>query len=279
MAADASLSQALAAAYDGVEAAGNFRDDEDERRYRQMVLEKSRAQAEFILERVGGADHVLEVCCGNGRLLMAMREFVTALRGYDLAASRIDFAQRWIDSESADNVEVWIDDCCVPSSRVSALQVDLAVCITGAFGYFGALGEAQEQAALAGMLATLRPGGSLFLEIYTHPDVMALIRTKPENVLRLWQELPQDDPFRFSLSAYRLDGAHNVLHHDKTFIARSDGAVDTGRREALKIHDPSSIDALLGETFETLTYYGDWDGRAFGDNARRLIVVAQGRHA
>ena len=275
----ADASPAPVTAYDGVEAASNFSDAADERRYRRMVLEKSRPQAEFILDRVGSVESMLEVCCGNGRLLMAMQHAVPRLSGYDLAASRIDFARRWIVDDGANNVDVWVDDCCTPSPRVGTLQVDLVTCITGAFGYFGAMGEAAERAALSGMVSALRPGGSLFLELYTHPDIMPLIRGKADNTLRLWQELADDDPFRFSLSAYRLDTARNVLHHDKTFIARADGAVDSGRQEALKIHDEGSIGELIGDAFEELQLYGDWDSREFDDHARRLIAVGRGRRA
>jgi len=273
----AGRSQPLENAYEGVEAATNFADAAEEQRYRRMVLEKSRHHADFIRRHLGEPSSVLEACCGNGRLLMALRGQHRALFGYDLAASRIAFAQRWIEEEAAGDVEVWVDDSCRPSARATGLETDLVVCITGAFGYFGALDDAQEQNAVDGMAAALRPGGSLVLELYTHPEVMALLRASRSGAARIWQEFPANDPFRYLLSSYRYDAGRRVLVHDKTFIRRADGAVDDSRRESLKIHDADSIAALLQGRFEAVHLFGDWDDRPVGDDAPRLIVLATGR--
>lgn len=263
-------------AYEGVEARANFSTEEDELRYRDMVLAKTEPQLKFIEEHIGIVPVLLEACCGNGRLLQGLADRVPTLRGFDAAQSRIDFASRWAESLNRPGIELWVDDCLQPSKRVSSLLADIVVCITGAFGYFGALGDTQEANVLRNLVSATRLGGKLLLELYEHRRTIDLCKSSLDGPLRLWQELPDNDPFRFALSTYRFDDQSRVLQHDKIFVRRSDGSVDGGRQEALRIYSESDVLAMLDGHYERVRLYGDWDGRPYGQDANRMIVLAEG---
>ncbi|PJI41892.1 class I SAM-dependent methyltransferase [Ferrovibrio sp.] len=259
----------LSAAYEGVEGVANFPTEEALRNYRAMALERSVQQADFIGRRFSGAGSVAEACCGNGRLLIALADRMQRLQGFDLAASRIDFARQWVEAAGCKNVDVWRDDMLEPSRRPA--PADLGICITGAFAYFGALSGEHERRAVASLGAMVRPGGGLLLELYQHPATIAHCLAEPDGRWQRWSELAAEDPFRFSLSAFAYDRQRGVLRHEKKFIARN-GSVDEGRVEALRIYSPETLDGLLAPWFDQPEWYGDWAGNAFAPDSKHMIV-------
>jgi hypothetical protein len=62
----------LASAYAGVEDLGSFEDPDALREYRESVLARSAPQADFLIEDLPAPAAVLEVACGNGRLLIEL---------------------------------------------------------------------------------------------------------------------------------------------------------------------------------------------------------------
>jgi SAM-dependent methyltransferase len=261
-------------AYEGVEHADNFADSAAVDLYRRAALDKSRAQADFIVRNFSQAGRLLEACCGNGRLLMALAPHLDQGYGFDLAQSRIDFGTRWIADQAMANLEIWRDDILSPSPRLSGLRVDLAVCITGAFGYFEPLEDGAGRQVIEDLAGCIEPGGGLLLELHQHPREAAACCQAESRILRSWIELPESDPFRFYLSEYSLDEPRHLLTHNKTFIGR-DGAIDDGRSEALRLYSLDEIAALLEPWFEKLSFYSDWMEMAYGDGDEILIVTAR----
>lgn len=262
----------LAKAYEGVEAAGNFRQPRALEDYRAMVLRKSAKQAAFISRHFPNARSLTEPCCGNGRLLIALSSKFDRLEGFDIAATRVAFAREWVQDCGLSNVQVDQADL-LGETRPQRATADVVVCITGAFGYFDAAipnGGHRVTEALANLV---RLGGGLILELYQHSRTLRHCRTEPDREWRRWIELPEDDPFRFSLSTFRYDEATRTLYHEKRFVAR-DGAVDEGRSEAIRIYAPSEIADLLSPWFEDLRLFGDWNDGAFSDDGNLMIVTA-----
>src|SRR4051812_11879024 len=83
----------LAAAYEGVE--GQFADAAEVAAYRQAVLRKTEHQRDVIAALLGPEATLLEIGCGNGRLLIALADRLRAGIGIDLARSRVAFARAW----------------------------------------------------------------------------------------------------------------------------------------------------------------------------------------
>jgi SAM-dependent methyltransferase len=267
----------LKSAYEGVESASNFKDVGAIRAYRETALKKSEGQVSFIRAKFSSVNSVLEACCGNGRLLFALRPHVERLNGFDLAASRIDFARRWARDVGTDTIGFWVDDLLDPGPRLRRESAQLVVCITGAFGYFDAFGQGLEEMAARNLADRVAPGGGLLLELYQLNHQFQLCTTAPDHELRIWCELPESDPFRYYLSKYILDLDRAVLTHSKIFVGR-DGTIDDARFEKIRIYKSGEIGSLFAPWFEYIGFASDWTGTPYVDGRdETMIVFAWGR--
>jgi len=263
--------ESMRSAYAGVEELDSFESPAALDEYRASVLGRTRPQADFLIGRLPDPAAILEIASGNGRLLveLAGREAVSEGVGLDIAASRIEFARRWAKErghetlrfEEADALEIELD----------AEAYDAAICITGAFGYFEPA-EPGSAATLASKLhGALRPGGLLCIELYPSPGYRHLAEAAGGEV-RLWTELPPEDPWRFYLSHVIVDGP--VLTHEKTFIHRETGEVDTGRTERLQLYSPREIaDLLEGAGFEAVEAHDGWTGDPYRDGESMVVTA------
>ena len=102
----------VARAYEGLEDPASFPDRDALERYRAELLERSAPHADLIQNEVRTPARVLEVACGNGRLLVELSRRGALRSGYgnDIAASRIAFAQQWAQDAGADEVEFRAED-------------------------------------------------------------------------------------------------------------------------------------------------------------------------
>lgn len=263
----------LERAYEGVEAPENFPSFEALRRYRAHLLAKTREQRDFIQTHFPKARSMLEACCGNARLLISLADRLFELRGFDIAASRIDFAQSWIADAGIRNADVWKDDVLAPSKELDAEAIDLAVCITGAFGYFDAIRKGTDEEVVDRLANVLKPGGGLLLELYQHGSVVKHCRVEETHTYCRWAELPEGDPFRFALSEFILEEKRAILSHRKTFIARS-GEVDEGRMEAIRLYKPDEVHELLSKRFQSIELFSGWTSTPYRGGDDVLIVTA-----
>ena len=266
----------LAAAYDGLEAA--FADADALERYRVSMLERTTAQADFLAPRLAGGD-ALEIGSGNGRLLieLARRGAIRTGLGIDVARSRIEFARAWAADLGLSAVRFDVADAL--THDLGRARFDAALCITGAFGYFEPLQEGAGAALAHRFAAALRPGGLLCLELYPHPEYVRLLEHASAE-LQLWRELPPDDPWRFYLSRLLLNRATGVLTHEKTFVHRHTGEVDSGRVERLRLYSPEEIRTVVEAAgFEDVVLYDDWSERPYAGGEIQVLTAAraQGR--
>ena len=145
------------------------------------------------------------------------------------------------------------------------------ICITGAFAYFEPVDPGSGLRLARLLQDALEPGGLLVLELYPHPRERVLLAATGGEA-RTWRELGPDDPWRFYLSDLRLEG--DVLAHEKTFVHRTTGEVDSGRRERLLLYTPESITALLEEAgFRDLELLEGWTRSRYA-GGDELVVTA-----
>lgn len=262
----------VAAAYDDLEAPGSFPDRAALEAYRDGLLKTSRPQAELLAGLLGPGARVLEIGCGNGRLLveLARREALAAGRGVDVSRSRIAFAREWtaelelsgLAFEAADALDVELE----PES------FDAAVCITGALGYFGAAEPRLDGRLLARLAGALTSGGLLCVELYPHRHERRLLEAAGGHV-RTWRELPAEDPWRFYLSELSLRAG--VLTHAKTFIHRETGEVDSGRSETLYLYEePELRDLLAAAGFRDVECREGWTTETYS-GGEVLVALAR----
>lgn len=261
-------------AYEGVEAPANFPSTKALEQYRDAAIEKSRAQADFIATNFPDSRRLFEACCGNGRLLVALAERMEHMAGIDIAASRVAFAQRWVEDRRLDYIDVWLDDVLNPQRDVADYRADLVVCITGAFGYFEPAQAGGDRRAAENFSRVAKLGQNLLLELYQYPQWITRCLERSDRTFREWIELPESDPFRFYLSEYRFDPERIILRHAKIFVGR-DGRIDDGRVEFLRIYGPDEIEAVLRPWFCDVTFYRDWSGAPYREGDDTMIVTAR----
>lgn len=243
--------------------------------YREELLTRSVEQARFVSERVPEGARILELACGNGRLLLALHLLgaLSAGVGMDLARSRIEFASAWARDLGAGELEFTAGD--MLGADLGKEEFDAALCITGALAYFEPLGAGTTVELLSRMRRALAPGGVLVLELYPHPEWVTVLEGSGGEA-RLWQELPEPDPWRYYLSHLRLEDG--VLHHAKTFVHRSNGEVDEGRNESLRLWSAPELEELLAEAgFEHPELYGAWSGAPYSEAEDELLIAAARR--
>jgi SAM-dependent methyltransferase len=265
----------IAAAYEGLETA--YADDEALDAYRRSALERQAAQGDVVAALLPPGAAVLEIGTGNGRLLidLARRGLLGSALGVDLARSRIAFAQQWAQDDGAAGVRFAAGDA-LTMDLGEAEQWDAALVITGALAYFDAVAPGSARRLLDRLRDGLKPGGRLVLELYPHPSWRRLLDDAADGRARLWSELPEGDPWRFYLSDLHLDRATGVLTHRKTFVHRTTGEIDEGRREALRLYATDDLVALLQEAgFGDVETFAGWNGAPYDDG--ELLVVTAAR--
>jgi SAM-dependent methyltransferase len=249
-----------ATAYDGLEQASSFPDSESLVRYRNELLDRTGPQADFLLRRLPNDAAVLEVACGNGRLLieLARRAAIDHALGIDAASSRIEFARKWTSDGGYNHLDFVVGDAL--TYPLDAGGFDAALCITGALGYF----ERVVAASLALRLHTaLRPTGLLCVEVYPHTGYRRLLEATGGEA-HIWTELPVSDPWRFYLSHLALDSTGEVLIHEKTFIHRTSGEVDSGRCERLHLYDEADTTNVLASAgFHEIQLFEGWSDEPY----------------
>ncbi len=262
---------ALRSAYEGVESPAGFDGPDDVAAYRRAALEKSAAEVRFVTDRLTQRGTAVEVACGNGRLLIALAEAGAIERGLgiDIATSRIAFARGWAGEAGLRSLEFAAGDAL---DHELGQGHALALCVTGAFGYFNAYVPGSGERLLARLRDALAPGGLLVLELYQHPLERELIAIAGGR-LRLWHELPPGDPWRFYLSDITVEG--DLMTHHKTFVHRSDGTIDDAREERITLYTPAQVGPMLAAAgYVDVALHDGW-GDAPYDGGKFLVVTAR----
>lgn len=262
--------------YQGVESPDGFAGREALEEYRTLCLGKCANEGRLIDPLLNGSELVLEIGCGNGRNLihLAEKRLLASGLGMDIASSRIGFAKDWAE-DLGHGGKIEFRDTDVMALPEAGGPYDLVLCITAAFGYFGALEAGGDAKVLRWMADNLKPGGRMVMELYLYPKEVALMRAHPGEPLRHWSELPAKDPFRFYLHERWWDDSKRILYHKKMFIHRS-GRVDEGRGDSQRIYTLVEITALLASAgLEIEEVCGDWGGHAYAEGDEILILRAR----
>lgn len=264
--APVSAFEAIRAEYDGVE---SVFEEGEAASYRAAALAKTQPQARFIAERMAGS--MIEVGCGNGRLLIALRQagVIRSGLGVDIAESRVAFAQQWAGDLGLTGIEF-------RAGGALTMQFPEAfgggACITGAFGYFDAYLPGSGRRLLQKLRSCTLHGAVLVLELYQHPAELRLIEAGG-GLARTWNELPPSDPWRYYLSELSLDGS--VLVHRKTFVHRTEGTVDEGRSERVAIYSPAEVQELCScAGFADVQMFEGWTGEAYAGGGTMVVTAA-----
>lgn len=261
--------------YEGYEHLEKFPTIQDLENYRRLLLQKTEKQAQFIERRFFNKKiRVIEYCSGNGRLLIALslRKLLGYGMGVEISRSRVAFAQKWISDLDLNHLEHFPVDA-LEFNAFQKGSFDLAVCLTGAFAYFGPIHETAPASLLAKMRAALTSKGTLLLELYQMPKKRRQLLALNNNKLRVWRPLPEEDRFVYYLDDFEYSPEQRVLKHGKIFIGR-DGSIDAGRVEMLAYYTLAQLSNLLWQNgFEVVSAAEDFEGTEYREGESEALIV------
>jgi SAM-dependent methyltransferase len=262
--------------YEGFETQDNFPTAEALQDYRKLLLKKTEAQVAFIGRRLGRRKlRVVEFGSGNGRLLvaLALEGMLDMGLGVEISQSRVAFARQWAaDLGFQDIVRNVVADA-LEFNDFERGAFDLAVCITGTFGYFRPIRESAPGELLTKWHSAVVSGGHLLLELYQMPDQRKQMLALNGGKLRTWQPLPSEDRFAYYLDDLEYWQDQRILRHGKIFIGRN-GMIDAGRVEVLAYYTDAELASLLYQNgFGGVQTYEGFEDKPYYEGQSPSLVV------
>lgn len=225
--------------------------------YLQVYAHRSPQQAEAQVRAMlacgllPSTGRVLDIACGAGRHLHAMRRVGLDARG-------LDYSQDLLRAGSLAGLAVRADMRVLPFADAA---FDWACSLFTSFGYFES--AAQDQRMFAQAARVLRPGGSLVLD-HINP-VVTLRELKAHTV--------DETAGRRLVQSRRYDSTAGLLVKDVEFTY--EGKTQCWQ-ERVRLYEPTELqDLLRGAGFARFARYGDLDGRPWlPEESPRQVVRA-----
>lgn len=227
--------------------------------YAHRDLHSARREAKYLVAQ-GVKGRVLDLCCGFGRHIVALRERGVDAFGIDLSRELLDQARILPEAEALVGRLLRADARRFP---VRDASLDGVVSLFSSFGYFGDEGD---RAVLAEIARVLRKGGLAVLDLMNPPQVRAkLVLESRRNV----------GGFDVAESRALADGEKRVT---KTVRISRPPAKERVWREEVRMYEPEEIAALLDRAgLEPARAHGDFDASPLSPASPRQIVIARRR--
>ena len=218
------------------------RDEDEARRAAALVAEHSTARP---------GDPVLDLACGAGRHLVALRVLGFRACGLDLSHPLLLRAR--------DRAPVVRGDMRVLPFRSGSFT--LVTSFFTSFGYFEDTGD--DRQVLDEVRRVLRNGGSFSFDYLNADRVRAELRPRDEREV---------NGRRVVQTRELVDGGSAV--HKEIRIYAADGAAPRVFHERVRLYAPDQFQALLrAHGLQVQRTFGDYQGSAFRSDSPRLLVV------
>lgn len=202
---------------------------------------------------------VLDLACGPGRHAIAFAQAGFRVTGVDRSKFLLAQAAR-----SAAEVE-WVHEDMRAFVREG--EFDLAVCMLNSFGYFE--DDAENRKVLENVRRSLRPGGRFVLDVLGK-----------EVLERTFQPTAAETIPGVGTYVTERAWADNFGKLENRWtLTREDGAV---LRFVMRhwVYSARELELMLRDAgFETLQFFGDLSGAAYGPEAKRLIALGSRRRS
>ncbi len=216
--------------------------------YYRRSQEAAQGEAEFAVRALGlpEGSRVLDVACGAGRHARVLEKIGHEVVGIDLSRDLL--------GEAKDITCVRSDMRRLPFSEA----FDAATSFFTSFGYFD---DAGNRATLESIAGAIRPGGAFFLDFLNALAVAAQLVPASE----------EQREGRLYRIARRIEEGRVV----KDVVIEEEG-LTVSYRESVRLYHHHDLVRMLTEAgLNPLAAYGDYDGRDFGTDAPRCILVAR----
>jgi SAM-dependent methyltransferase len=206
--------------------------------------------------QVGGA--VLDLCCGPGRHAVEFARRGFDVTGVDRSRFLLGHARQRAAVEGAD-VE-WVERDM--RDFVEPEAFDLVVNLFTSFGYFDSKDD--DLVVLRNIHRSLRPGGVLVMDLATK-----------EWLARVFQDTTCDELPDGGLLVQR----HEIFD-DWTRIRNEWILIRDGRATSFRFHHTiysaqELKDRVRGIGFDDVRVFGDFDGKPYGRESSRMVLVAR----
>lgn len=224
----------------------------------------------------GAAGEVLELGCGNGRLLIPLSA-ITAVHGVDSSPAMLALARQAVAQlPAAQQQRITLTEADMTQLALPAEngRFALAIIPTNTLMH---LAPPQISQTLRRIKPLLRENGRLFIDI-VNPFVVAATDDSPEPELEQTFVDPDTGRPVQQLASYRLDDERQTL-----FVAWQFETVDENGRlqrvtSTMPYHYqyPHQLIMLLENAgYELQQLWGDYDRRDFAEDSERLLLLAQ----
>ena len=231
--------------------------------YLSLYAHRDDAEAERLVGTLAGRfrleGRVLDVACGAGRFLRALRTRGVEATGLDLSPSLLRETRRSMPSLPPSLVRA--------DMRQLPIRTGAAAWVLLLFTSFGYFDSAQEdRLALSELGRVLRPGGRLVLD-YLNPEttVRSLVPESTRFVSgREVREIRRVDPL-------------GPFLRKRIEVAAAEELPAAVYEERVRLYSPQALRALLAEAgLRVEEIWGDYDGTPFSpDRAARCLLVAR----
>ncbi len=229
--------------------------------YAHRTVEAARDEAIFSMEatQLRGDEHVLDLCCGNGRHLAHLCHKTSCAVGLDFSPHLLDIAR---DSVGGCAKLVRADMRFQPFHEA----FDIVMNFFTSMGYFDT--EEENHLVIRGIAESLKDGGRFFID-YLNPE-WAESNLQPESVR--------------TEGGYRIEEKRWIDRErqriNKTTLITRNGELEGRNGESVKLYsEPEFLSLLSGYGLEVETTYGDSTGAAMSPDLPRMIVVGRKRAA
>lgn len=211
----------------------------------------------FLIEQ-GLSGRVLDLCCGQGRHLIAMRSAGLDAHGLDLSHELLVRSPGLEGGATVQGRIVRGDQRALPFASESH---DAVALLFSSFGYHD---DAGDLGVLREVRRILRPGGRVFLDLMNPPRIRTTL--VPES-RRERQGLVLEESRSLSEDGRRVR---------KRVTMRDPEGGERSWMEDVRLYEPGELDAALRAAgLATRARFGDFEGAAFDAAAARQLVVAE----
>ena len=223
--------------------------------------EQTLAEVDFVVAQLAlePPARILDVACGHGRHALELARRGFRATGVDLSESPLAYAREHADGLDLELVQADMRE--LPWEG----EFDGALNLYSSFGYYPT--QEEDEAALAAIARSLRPGGRLVLDGVNPLSLAARFRPQA------WEELPDGrlllQEISFEVRTGRNAQTWTIVRPDGTRVRRS---------YSMRVYAAPELESMLGRAgLDVVEMHGGFDGTELGRDTWRLIATAERR--